>query len=151
MRAKTAWKKRGRRMKVFTLQTVCLQQHLGNPENRTQVSTCSSASSAPSARLKMEMERAALLAQAAGIKQKYALEEKDDNPKAEKEELEINTTLAAAAVNSRFCRSMRDPTLHQVMVHILNSMTIRGRVRESPPHTLQANMRTRANMFQCHL
>lgn len=67
-------------------------------KSRKSNSSCtySSASSAPSARLKMEMERAALLAQAVGMKQKYAFEEKDDNPKAEKEELEINTTLAAA-------------------------------------------------------
>lgn len=62
------------------------------------------ASSASSARLKAEMERAALVAQAAGLKQKHALEEQEAEFKSEKEELEINTALAAADAKLKVLR-----------------------------------------------
>lgn len=61
---------------------------------RSQRSKASS--SASSARLKTEMEWAALLAKAAALKQRQALEEQEAKIKAEKEKLEIQTALAAA-------------------------------------------------------
>lgn len=62
----------------------------------SKASHSSSSSSASSTRLKTEMERAALLAQAAALKQRQALEKEEAKIKAEKEELEIQTALAAA-------------------------------------------------------
>lgn len=58
----------------------------------------SSASSASSARLKAEMERAALVAQAAGLRQKHALEEQEAEIKVEKEALESLTMISAATM-----------------------------------------------------
>lgn len=55
----------------------------------------SSASSASSARLKAELERAALMARAAALKRKEALANQEAKLKAEQEELEIQTALAA--------------------------------------------------------
>ncbi|KAL4005475.1 hypothetical protein ACER0C_005188 [Sarotherodon galilaeus] len=52
-------------------------------------------SSASSARLKAELEKAAFLAQAAALKERRALEEQEAKLKAEKEELELRTALAA--------------------------------------------------------
>lgn len=52
-------------------------------------------SSASSTRLKAELERAALIVQASALKKKQILEEKEAKLKREKEELEIQTALAA--------------------------------------------------------
>lgn len=57
-------------------------------------STRSSKSSATTC-LMAEMDRAILTAQAAGLKRKLALERQDAKIKAEKEKLEIDTTVAA--------------------------------------------------------
>ncbi|KAL7852267.1 hypothetical protein SRHO_G00180520 [Serrasalmus rhombeus] len=60
-------------------------------------SGCSTALSvASSARLKAELEKAALLAKAAALKQRYALDEQELKVKAEKEQLELQAALAAA-------------------------------------------------------
>ena len=60
------------------------------------VSAASTTSSARSERLKVELERAALLAKSATLKRKQALEEHALQLKAEKEELELQAELAAA-------------------------------------------------------
>ena len=64
-------------------------------------STCSRASSsASSARLKAELERAELQAQASALKQKRLLDEQEVKLKADREELQIQTALAAS--NAKF-------------------------------------------------
>ncbi|KAI2661726.1 G2 and S phase-expressed protein 1 [Labeo rohita] len=60
----------------------------------TSVSKRSSTSTASSARLKEEANRAALLAKAAAVKERQALEMKEAQLKAEMEKLEIETALA---------------------------------------------------------
>ena len=59
------------------------------------VSTASTTSSARSERLKVELERAALLAKSATLRRKQALEEHKLQLKAEKEELGLQAGLAA--------------------------------------------------------
>lgn len=59
-------------------------------------SVASTASSARSERLKVELERATLLAKSVTLKKKQALEEHELQLKAEKEELELQAGLAAA-------------------------------------------------------
>ncbi|KAL6480070.1 hypothetical protein MHYP_G00111030 [Metynnis hypsauchen] len=51
---------------------------------------------ASSARLKTELEKAALLAKAAALKQRHVLDEQELKVKAEKEQLELQAALAAA-------------------------------------------------------
>ncbi|KAI4884310.1 hypothetical protein NFI96_008914, partial [Prochilodus magdalenae] len=65
-------------------------------------SGCSTASSvASSARLKAELEKVALLAKAAALKQRHALDEQELKVKAEKEQLELQSALAAADAQLR--------------------------------------------------
>ncbi|XP_032416528.1 uncharacterized protein LOC116718567 isoform X3 [Xiphophorus hellerii] len=64
----------------------------------SQVSRVSSTSSA---RIKAEAERAALLERAAGLKKKHQLEAQEEKLKQEKEQLELETELAAANAKLR--------------------------------------------------
>lgn len=63
---------------------------------KSKKSYASSSRSASSARLQAELEKAALLAKAATLKKKEALEKQEVRLKAEREELELHTALAAA-------------------------------------------------------
>ncbi|XP_054869314.1 uncharacterized protein LOC129349591 [Amphiprion ocellaris] len=63
---------------------------------RSKCVSSASTSSAHSERLKIELERAALLAKTAALKRKQALEEQELQLKAEKEELELQAGLDAA-------------------------------------------------------
>ncbi len=62
----------------------------------TSVHSSHASPSASSTRLKTELERATLIAQASSLKQKQNLEEQEAKLKREKEELEIQTALAVS-------------------------------------------------------
>lgn len=64
---------------------------------KSSVSKSSRSSTSSSARLQAEAERAALLARAAALQKKHALEEQADQLRRQKEQLELETELAASA------------------------------------------------------
>lgn len=80
----------------------------GKSKRSKASSGCCSASSASSARLKVELEKAALMARAATLKKKEALTRKEARLKTEKEELEIQTALAATDAKLKVLQRFED-------------------------------------------
>ena len=76
------------------------QDSISNVQSRhhdSSVRSSSSRSSAPSVRRKTEAEQAALLARAAALKDKHALEEQELILRRKREQLELETELAATS------------------------------------------------------
>lgn len=77
--------------------------------SRCSSHTSSAASSATAIRLKEEAKRAALIAKASSLKEKQALDLKEAQLKADKEQLEIETELAASAARLKIYANYESP------------------------------------------